>query len=577
MGGAVESDEQLLARCQSGERSAFETLVDRYQRVVCGVCFSITGDWALAEDVAQETFVTAWRRLGTLREPGRVASWLCGIARNLSRKAGRGRTGWVDLETAGEPAHPAGTPLESVLTKETRIVVGRALAELPETYREPLVLFYQQGRSAQEVGAALNLSASAVHQRLSRGRRLLADELHELVEATLSHQRPRKGFTTAVLVTLGASRAASVQAAVATQGALMSTSTWVGAGTAATGLLIFLGWIAGRPASDTITPASSRDASRPVEEISRPVTHLPAASSPKPSLPRSTPLRERAPLASTESSPERPHGEDHYETEGLVENWAHGSLGALLGPCLKGEAATRTQRFELQPTDSEWRVEQLAGDPLERSALECLQNKLSAFGLDLAPDASSATLEHRFEATTAPEFQPDRLDLEALASGPTLGPADAPVTMVVFVAFKCMFCGRMLGTVDQLREDYEDSLRIVVRPFALLDSDIPITEAAYAAEAQGLFFAMHDEMLAAQDGLSAKTLRTYAERAGLDLDRFDRDMAQGTFRDRVLAEREEAKRGGIRGVPATLIGDDYLVGAQPIGVFRAKIDALLGR
>ena len=62
---------------------------ERYQGVVSAVSYSRTGDRALSEDIAQDTFIAAWRQLGQLREPSRLRSWLCGIARNLARKARR--------------------------------------------------------------------------------------------------------------------------------------------------------------------------------------------------------------------------------------------------------------------------------------------------------------------------------------------------------------------------------------------------------------------------------------------------------------------------------------------------------
>jgi RNA polymerase sigma factor (sigma-70 family) len=83
------SDAELLEASRRGERDAFGALIERYQGVVSAVSYSRTGDHALGEDVAQETFIAAWRQLGQLREPGRLRSWLCGIARNLARKARR--------------------------------------------------------------------------------------------------------------------------------------------------------------------------------------------------------------------------------------------------------------------------------------------------------------------------------------------------------------------------------------------------------------------------------------------------------------------------------------------------------
>src|SRR6185436_757369 len=83
------TDGELLAASRRGERDAFGALVERYQHVVCAITYSRTRDQALSEDVAQDTFIAAWKQLDQLREPGRLRSWLCGIARNLARKARR--------------------------------------------------------------------------------------------------------------------------------------------------------------------------------------------------------------------------------------------------------------------------------------------------------------------------------------------------------------------------------------------------------------------------------------------------------------------------------------------------------
>src|SRR5262249_60473785 len=89
------SDAELLEASRRGEREAFGALIERYQGVVSAVSYSRTGDRALSEDVAQDTFLAAWRQLDRLREAGRVRAGLCGIARNPARQARhrRGREG----------------------------------------------------------------------------------------------------------------------------------------------------------------------------------------------------------------------------------------------------------------------------------------------------------------------------------------------------------------------------------------------------------------------------------------------------------------------------------------------------
>ncbi len=75
----VKSDEQLWRQCCAGDREAFGQIVERYQSLVCSLAYSACGNLSRSEDLAQETFVTAWQRLGELREPSKLRAWLCGI------------------------------------------------------------------------------------------------------------------------------------------------------------------------------------------------------------------------------------------------------------------------------------------------------------------------------------------------------------------------------------------------------------------------------------------------------------------------------------------------------------------
>src|SRR5512139_980310 len=84
-------DNDLVAACMRGDVRAFGRLVERHHGAVTAVAFAITRDLALSEDIAQDTFVIAWTRLGELRDAARVRAWLCNIARNKSKNELRGR------------------------------------------------------------------------------------------------------------------------------------------------------------------------------------------------------------------------------------------------------------------------------------------------------------------------------------------------------------------------------------------------------------------------------------------------------------------------------------------------------
>lgn len=203
---AVISDEQLCERSRQGDREAFGRVVERYQSLICSLAYSACGNLARSEDLAQETFLTAWQRLGQLREPAKLRSWLCAIVRTLSANAARRewrRGGPAEpLEAVAELAATEADPAALAVSQEEETLLWRSLAGLPENYREPMVLFYRQGQSIAELANALDLTEDAVKQRLSRGRAMLREELTTVVESTLTRSRPTGAFTAAVLAVL---------------------------------------------------------------------------------------------------------------------------------------------------------------------------------------------------------------------------------------------------------------------------------------------------------------------------------------------------------------------------------------
>ena len=83
------SDTQLVKRCLWGDRDAFGKIVERYQGLICAIAYSICGDINRSEDVAQETFLAAWRNLDSLKERDHLKQWLCGIVRHIIQESQR--------------------------------------------------------------------------------------------------------------------------------------------------------------------------------------------------------------------------------------------------------------------------------------------------------------------------------------------------------------------------------------------------------------------------------------------------------------------------------------------------------
>src|SRR5262244_3827956 len=89
MESARASDEQLWRLACEGDREAFSGIVERYQSLICSLAYSACGALGTSEDMAQETFITAWHRLKDLREPNKLRPWLCGILRHIAANSVR--------------------------------------------------------------------------------------------------------------------------------------------------------------------------------------------------------------------------------------------------------------------------------------------------------------------------------------------------------------------------------------------------------------------------------------------------------------------------------------------------------
>jgi RNA polymerase sigma factor (sigma-70 family) len=215
------NDAELVEQSLAGDRLAFGQIVARYQSLVCALAYSATGSRSQSEDLAQETFLTAWRKLRDLHHPSRLRSWLCGIARNIIHG---------DLRRLGrQPAHEA-TPLDTALelpsteplpsaqaiSNEEMAILWREVGRLPKIYREPLILFYRERKSVEHVAEALELSTDAVMQRLTRGRRQLQEHMLEFIESTLQRSNPGPQFTLQVQAALPILASAGPAAAVGT-------------------------------------------------------------------------------------------------------------------------------------------------------------------------------------------------------------------------------------------------------------------------------------------------------------------------------------------------------------------------
>lgn len=207
LAGEGTSDAALVMASLEGDRQAFGQIVTRYQRLLCSLAYSSLGSLNESEDLAQETFIEGWRKLGSLREPDKLKSWLCGILRfkishHWRREARQPIHHAVELDEVGGLESNDEAIEESAMKGEEQAVLWQALEALPETYRETLVLYYREHRSLEHVASELDVSEDAVKQRLSRGRKLLQEKMMKFVEGALARSAPGHVFTAGVLAAL---------------------------------------------------------------------------------------------------------------------------------------------------------------------------------------------------------------------------------------------------------------------------------------------------------------------------------------------------------------------------------------
>lgn len=232
---SMATDDELVARARDGARQAFAALVLRHQTAACSVAYSVCGDFAASQDVAQEAFISAWNGLPELREPGRFRAWICGISRRIAlsevrRRERRGDRAQAE-SFAAEPIDRDASPSEGAVAAEESALLWQTLEALPQLYREPLALFYSEQQSIAAVATALELSEDVVKQRLSRGRAMLRDRLADQLEGALVRARPRETFAAGVLAALPPSFAGT---SIATGAA--SAKAGAGAGASGAGL-----------------------------------------------------------------------------------------------------------------------------------------------------------------------------------------------------------------------------------------------------------------------------------------------------------------------------------------------------
>lgn len=179
-------DEELVSRFVSGDERAFSRLVDRYQEPVFRFLYRmIGGDWTLAEELTQETFVRAFRGAAGFKGSYRFSTWLFTIAKNCARKRWKqskrrpdSPAGGASDSTGDPPAGPrAPSPGDVVEKRELAAFVQKAVGLLDPNHRLALVLTYYEGRSYEEASEILGRPRGTVKSWVFRAKRELAKTL----------------------------------------------------------------------------------------------------------------------------------------------------------------------------------------------------------------------------------------------------------------------------------------------------------------------------------------------------------------------------------------------------------------
>jgi RNA polymerase sigma-70 factor (ECF subfamily) len=168
--GQAAEDGKLVRSAVAGDASAFSRLYERYGRVVHGLLLARVGRDEV-EDLVQDVFLTAWRRLDDLRDPAAFGGWITMIARNRATDFHRRTADFVELpDNLASPGTASGeADANDALA---------AIRSLPDAYRETLILRLVEGLSGPEIAERTGLTPGSVRVNLHRGMKLLREKLH---------------------------------------------------------------------------------------------------------------------------------------------------------------------------------------------------------------------------------------------------------------------------------------------------------------------------------------------------------------------------------------------------------------
>lgn len=143
----------------------------------------------------------------------------------------------------------------------------------------------------------------------------------------------------------------------------------------------------------------------------------------------------------------------------------------------------------------------------------------------------------------------------SIAGAPTMGPADAPVTIVVFKDFECPPCAKASPLLKEVANAYPQQVKLVFKhfPLGMHKNAKPAAIAAMAADRQGKFWPMHDLLFANYNKLNPQKITQLAQQAGLDMVQFEIDRKDPRLKQQLTADQREGKKVGVRGTPTIFV------------------------
>jgi len=197
-------DLELVRRVQRGESAAFDVLVRKYQHRIVALIGRYISDWSECQDVAQETFLRAYRALGNFRGDAQFYTWLHRIAVNTAKNHlvshnRRPPTDDIDVADAEQfdgatRLRDTDTPERELMRQELEQTVMKAVEALPEELRSAITLREVEGLSYEEIAQKMDCPIGTVRSRIFRAREAIDAELRPLLEsgsATRDRQRDR--------------------------------------------------------------------------------------------------------------------------------------------------------------------------------------------------------------------------------------------------------------------------------------------------------------------------------------------------------------------------------------------------